>query len=109
MSMTIERTEAFANYLKADVDRANKLIELAPEDALKVINADGNDFTLEEITEFGENLKAVAMQNQSDELDEASLENVSGGVIATAAAAVYLTCITIGIGLGAAAASNWTW
>lgn len=107
MVLTNERAEVFAKYLTDDKDRANALLELTPEEAAERINADGFDFTAEEVKEFGENLKAAVAQ-QDGELDEISLDDVSGG-LATAAAAVYLTCVTIGIGLGTAAAGKWKW
>lgn len=107
MVLTNERAEMIANYLKEDVDRANKMSDLSPEEAAKVINANGYDFSAEEIKEFAENLKKVAAQG--DELNEENLDEVAGGVIAAAAATVYLACITIGIGLGTAAAAKWKW
>lgn len=105
--LTNERAELIAKYLTADKERAQALLELSPEEAAAKINADGHDFTADEIQEFGKNLQAVV---QSDELDENALEDVSGGVVISAAAAgVYLTCVSIGVTLGIAAGSNWKW
>lgn len=103
--LTNERAELIGNYLTADKERAAALLALSPEEAVAKINAEGHDFTADEIEEFGKNLKAAA---QADELDENALEDVSGG-LATAAATVYLACVTIGVGLGTAAASKWKW
>ena len=81
--LTKERAELLANYLAADQDRAQALLELSPEEAVAKINADGNDFTVEEVKEFGETLQKVT---KTGELNENELEDVSGGVIGTATA-----------------------
>ena len=107
MVLTNERAALFADFLKADVERANKLVELSPEEVVAIVNEEGNNFTVEEVVEFGENLKAVAAA-QSGELSEDKLEEVAGGLVA-AAAGVYLTCVTIGVTLGIAAGKNWKW
>ena len=105
--LTNERAEQIANYLTADKERAQALLVLSPEEAATKINASGYDFTADEIQEFGQNLKAVA---KGGELDENDLDDVSGGVVISAAAAgVYLTCVSIGVTLGIAAGSNWKW
>ena len=106
MALTNERAEKLAEFLKEDVERANNLIDMSPEEVVKVVNEAGYDFTVEEIVEFGENLKAAAAQ--AGELSEDNLDEVSGG-LAAAAAAVYLTCVSIGITLGVSAGTNWKW
>lgn len=106
MTLTNERAELLAKYLTENTDRTKALLELSPEEAVVAINSDGNDFTVDEVAAFGEQLKISA--SQVGELDADSLDAVSGG-LAAAAAAVYLTCVTIGVGLGTAAASNWKW
>lgn len=106
MAMTNERVAQLADFLKADVERAKKLMDLSPEEAVKIINENGNDFTVDEVVEFGLNLKNVVAQ--ADELSEDNLDDVAGG-LAAAAAAVYLTCVSIGVTLGIAAGSNWKW
>lgn len=103
MALTNERAEKFADFLKEDVERANQLVEMSPEEVVEIANAAGNDFTVEEVTEFGDNFKAIAAQ--SEELNEENLDGVSGG-IAAAAAAVYLTCVGLGITLGSNAAKK---
>lgn len=107
MALSNERTEAIAKYLLDDEKRAQEVLSLSPEEAVSRINSDGNNFSVEEIQEFGENLKYVASQN--GELSEDQLSDVSGGVIAAAAAAVYLTCVSIGVALGSGAATHWKW
>lgn len=106
MVLTNERAELLGKYLTENKERAVALLELSPEEAAARINAEGHDFTVDEIREFGEQLQKAAAN--SGELDAASLEQVSGG-LAAAAAAIYLTCVSVGIGLGAAAGSNWRW
>lgn len=106
MKLTNERAELLAKYLTENTDRTKALLELSPEEAVAAINSDGNDFTVDEVAAFGEQLKVSA--SQAGELDADSLDAVSGG-LAAAAAAVYLTCVTIGVGLGTAAASKWKW
>lgn len=106
--LTQERIEKLADFLKADVDRANKLAEMSPEEVATVINNEGYDFTVDEIKEFGEGFKAAAAQG---ELSEENLDQVSGGVIliTAAAAKVYLSCVAIGVTLGTGAGTNWKW
>lgn len=106
MVLTNERAEILANYLKENVERSKELADLSPEEAVKSINADGFDFTADEVKEFGDNLKMAVLH--ADELGEENLDEVSGGLVA-AAAGVYLTCVSIGVTLGICAGSNWKW
>lgn len=106
MVLTEERTVLLGNYLKDNADKAKALLALSVEDATVQINDDGFDFKIEEVQEFGDNLKKFA--SAEGELDEASLAEVSGG-LAAAAAGVYLTCVSIGVTLGIAAGKNWKW
>ena len=107
MALTEERTVLLGNYLNENPEKAEKLLSLSVEDATAQINADGFDFTTDEIQEFGDNLKKFA--SSDGELDEDSLANVSGGVITTAAATVYLACIGGGWALGSAIGKKWGW
>ena len=107
--LTQERLEKLADFLKADAERANKLAEMSPEEAVQVINDAGNDFTVDEVKAFGEGFKTAAAQG---ELSEDNLDQVSGGsaiLISAAAAKVYLSCIAIGVTLGTGAGTNWKW
>lgn len=73
--LTQARTEQITEMLAANPERAGKLLELTPEDALKEINGGlGYDFTLEEINEYGSLLKKAAM------LDDDALSGVAGCV-----------------------------
>lgn len=81
MILTNERSEKLSAYLTADIERAKSLINLPPEEAVAKINADGFDFSVDEIMEFGEQLKkAAAMQAGDGELSEEALSEVSGGI-----------------------------
>ena len=105
--LTNERAELIGKYLTENKERATALMELSPEEAAAKINADGYDFTAEEILEFGKVMQAAVAK--SGELSEGDLDDVSGGLISAAAAGVYLTCVSIGVTLGIAAGSHWKW
>lgn len=77
--LTQEKAEAIAAFLNADDARAQNLVEMSAEDAVKAMQADGLEITAEELSEFGEIAEKNA-KNASGELDEAALENVAGGV-----------------------------
>lgn len=108
MVLTNERAEMLGKYLTENKERAVALLELSPEEATAKINAEGHDFTVDEVREFGEQLQKAA--TNSGELDAASLEQVSGGLmVETAVAMTCLKCIAVGVTLGIAAGSNWKW
>lgn len=93
MALTEEKIELFAQYLTADKERAGKLFELSPEEVVKTVAKDGIELTVEEVVEFGEKLKAVAVND--GELDASDLDAVAGGVLLStpvAVAAVALGC-----------------
>ena len=95
MAMTIERAEKLAAYLKADPAKTKELFELPVEEALAKINADGNDFTVEELKEFDEAM-VNAEENKDGELDASALEGVSGGAITIATATLALAIVEWG-------------
>lgn len=109
MMLTEERAKVLSDYLMADEARMEMLMTLSPEEAADKLKAEGMDFSVEEITEFGAQVQKAAMNSQEGELDEEALGEVSGGVVSVAAAGVYLTCVGVGIKLGSAAAKNWKW
>lgn len=76
--LTQDRAEMLAEYMEADLQRAKALFEMDVEDALVKINADGYDFTVEELQEFALELEK-ASQNSEGELGEDELETVAGG------------------------------
>lgn len=103
--LTIERAEALTNFLKSDPTRAEKLFGKEPEDALKEINTNGFDFSIDELNEYCAEFKAVVIQG---ELDENQLENVAGGVVLTAAMVWGLAaCFAGGTAIGIAAGAKW--
>lgn len=80
MALSNERAEMIANYLTADKDRATELLKLSPEEAMAKINAAGNNFTIDEITEFGKGVADIAEKmNSGEELDADTLAQVAGG------------------------------
>jgi len=74
--LTQERGERLTEFLKADEERAIKLLETVPEEAVKQINALGNDFTVDELLEYGSALKA---EFGNAELSVDDLDDVAGG------------------------------
>ncbi|MCL1917447.1 MAG: hypothetical protein FWG14_03895 [Peptococcaceae bacterium] len=75
--LTQERAAVLTEILNADEARAQTLLALEPDEAVKQINALGNDFTVDELCEYGEKIQAASKQG---ELDADSLDNVAGGV-----------------------------
>jgi len=110
MALATERVEKLTKYLLEDESR-KALLDLSVDEALAKINADGIDFTAEELKEFAEDMQKVAAKSANGELDEASLEDVSGGVwwIPIAAAAAYGSCLAGGYIFGKDFASNHGW
>lgn len=85
MALTEEKIELFAQYITADKERAEKLFELSPEEVVEAVARDGIELTIEEVVEFGEKLKAVAVNG--GELDANALDDVAGGVVITTSTA----------------------
>lgn len=85
--------------LEADKDLAEKMISLeTAEEVQNFLKAQGLEFSVDEINA----LKAALIKNaQQGELDDAELEEVAGGVIATATI-VGLTASAIGGSCGGA-------
>ena len=98
--LTQERALILNNYLSDDAAKAETLLNLEPAEALAKINADGFDFTLEELMDFA---KAVAFAKANGELNAEDLENVAGGLGIVAA----LLCVGGGIVLGIACNTRW--
>lgn len=91
MVLTNERAEMLANYLTSDVSKAKELVDLPVEDAVKAINADGFDFTVDELKEFGEEMQKIAENMGSNgELSAEALEDVAGGLVVSGAVAAAL-------------------
>lgn len=79
MYLSPERAEKLVAYLDADPLRAKEWLDLPVEDAVARINADGYDFTKEELMEFDETLVAAFEFTADGELHVEELDNISGG------------------------------
>ena len=84
MALTNERAEVLAKYLTDKKDDGFAILDLEAAEAAAKINADGYDFTAEELKEFADLLQKSAA---GDELDESSLDDVSGGLFVSTVAA----------------------
>lgn len=102
MVLKEERAALLSNFLVADKERALSLLNLEPEVAVKEINSNGYDFTVEEVEEFGKQL--VSLANSNEELSEEALENVSGGVLVVTAGVLAAGVALFGAGLSASVA-----
>ena len=103
--LNIERAEALTNFLKSDPARAEKLLGMEPEVALKEKNDNGYDFNIDELNEYCAEFKAVVTQG---ELDDTQLENVAGGIVLTAGMVWGLAgCFAGGAAIGIAAGAKW--
>ena len=72
--LTSERASKITEFLSSDVSRATEILSLSAEEALAEINGgQGNDFTLDEIVEYGKRI------TQAKQLDNDALANVAGG------------------------------
>ena len=105
MVLTNERAAMLAEFLNSDKERATKLFDLAPEDALVEINKAGNDFTIDEVVEFGEQLKKAA--NSNCELDADKLADVSGGLAVEIGVCVALVRLGYTVGKDLAEKHGW--
>lgn len=107
-----ERAEKLAQYLTADIERAKKLLDMSPEDVVAQMKAEGYDFTVEEVMEFGEQLKHVPTASVKDgELSEEALSEVAGGVFviddAILGAGIALFCAGLTFGYTVARDRGW--
>jgi hypothetical protein len=78
MTLTEERAKVLTEFLNAEEGLAKRLLLLEPNEALEEINAFGNDFSLEELNEYGDALKGAFAKG---ELDDELLDQVSGGAL----------------------------
>lgn len=90
MVLPNERAEMLAKYLTDKKEASFNLLNLDASEVVEKINADGFDFTADELHEFAEMMEKAAPAG--DELDENSLKGVSGGV----AVAVAVAALAIG-------------
>ena len=90
MNLANDRMERLASFLSSDLDRAKTLLALTPEEAVTTINAEGFDFAVEEIEEFGKILQTAAANSENGELSEEELGDVAGGIGVVAGALIAL-------------------
>ena len=101
-----ERADLLAAYLDADIENAKKLLELSAEDAADKINANGYDFSVEEVAEFGAQLQKAIEATQKGELSEDALNDVAGGFVFEG---VMISCVVLGFKIGSSLAKTWGW
>lgn len=101
--LTQERADLLTKYLEEDQDRAKNVLSLEVEAAAKEINRSGYDFSVDELTEYGNALKLATAQG---ELNEDDLENVSGGVVVTVSVGIMAACIAGGFVAGFVTSKN---
>ena len=104
--LTKERADLLAAFLDADIQNAKALFELTPADAAAKINESGYHFSVEEIIEFGMQLKKAIEMTKEGELSEDALDTVSGGLVVEG---VVISCIALGFKIGSALAQNYGW
>jgi len=111
MVLTEERAKKLSDYLIADVEKAQRLADLPADEALVLINAEGYDFTIDEIKDFGLVMERVSSQsNQNEELNEEELEEVAGGIVITSAVlAAGVALFTAGVTFGYKVARDRGW
>ena len=88
------RIEQLAQVLAANEALARELFSLSAEDAAAKLGEQGYDFTADELKTFGDRLAALT-GNAEMELDENTLDEVSGGSPLTLAL-LYLVIRTTG-------------
>jgi len=110
MVLTGERAEKLSNYLRSDLERAKKLVDLPAEEALALINADNNDFTIEELKDFRDVMEQIAKKGGDDELQEEDLATVAGGIVISGAVlAAGVALFTAGVTFGYTVARDRGW
>lgn len=80
MALTNERVEILMKYLVGKGEESYGIFELDVNEAVAKINADGYDFNAEELHDFAD---LMEISQKKGELDESSLDEVSGGALFT--------------------------
>lgn len=93
--LTDEKVQKLTDFLSSDPERMEKLFEMDVEKAQAQINAEGYDFTVDELKEFAQAVVNVAKKNNG-ELDAESLDNVSGGVLTVATVSCVCAIVKLG-------------
>lgn len=82
--MTEERVQKLTDVLSSNPDQLEKLFDMDVNEAVNKINAEGYDFTVDELKEFAEAMVTVSEKtknNANGELDDETLDNVTGGFL----------------------------
>lgn len=113
MALTAEKAEALSNFLVEDKQRAYRLLNLEPEEALKEMKACGLDLSVEDVRDFGQQLISL-VNNNGEELSEEALQAVSGGLVVTAGVlaagvALFGAGLSGSIAIGIAVANHKGW
>lgn len=88
MGFDKKRAEELTDYFTSDEDRARKIFALPLKTACKIINADGFDFTEEELKTYADYILSL-FSDSADELDETEMKDISGGRHGTLMAEVF--------------------
>ncbi len=109
--LTGDRAKKLSDYLLKDTEKAQKLLDLPVDDAQKIINAEGNDFTIDELKDFGKVMEQVSKtKSENDELNEEDLTEVAGGIVISGAVlAAGVALFTAGITFGYTVARDRGW
>lgn len=78
--MNVERANAIAIAIGTDEAKIEALLDLSPEEAAAKLNAEGGDFSAQELVDFAEFLKET--MPKEGEIAEGELDQVAGGLAA---------------------------
>ncbi|MGN1367587.1 MAG: hypothetical protein ACI4WX_01855 [Aristaeellaceae bacterium] len=95
--------------LNALLEDKNFMVEMlsqeTAEDVQALFKKNGVEFTLEEVREIGRHIEELS--SAEEELTDAALESVSGGVVITAATAWAVAKAAIAVGSAGLAIYKW--
>ena len=95
------------NKLMEDKEFVEKMLsQETPEDVQKLFHENGVEFTMDEVMALGRELDRLSNAGNG-ELDEQALEDVSGGVVITAATAWAIAKAAIAVGGAGLAIYKW--
>ena len=104
MTITIERAESLAKYLYENPEKAETLMTMSAEEACAKINAEGYDFSADELADFAEVLNKTTAAKQG-ELNAEDLDDVNGGILVSTIVAGVWYCAFVSV--SAACAQEW--
>jgi len=108
MVLTEEKAKVISEFLMADKERGQRLLTLSPEEATKEMNAAGCDISVDELVEFGGAMAQSAGNEAAgkEELSDADLDSVAGGLGPVAAYAIACG-IALACGYGVGRLEKW--